>query len=247
MPASILPISGHPTTTPTLPTAASSTLPQHAASAPSPAPPTNSLVLQQDADWLKLLDTAHKGYISRVDVHRLIWSIGFNPTEEELIPVFAELNRPPSASPPPTRELTALLNSYDVSYESAHELFNHYLRNQLPFRPDAFKFATIRQVFWHSALRTHSPPYSYFGFPARFIPRYTPYEIGVSDIVKVFMTFTAVVGIWMTLVPLSLMKAAKVLKELTLLDVVTITVFSELAWTFPVAGRESLTLGIEQV
>jgi hypothetical protein len=121
-------------------------------------------------EWIKLLDTTHKGYVSKQDIVHATHACGIEPTRPDITAVVS--------LPSPLLRASASLELFGdlgCPFDTAKERLSYYRAEKVQLRPDGFVYMPQRRYF---VLRLFSylVPFAAVLLQHKFAARCTPEE-----------------------------------------------------------------------
>lgn len=209
-----------------------------ASSTPTPTPPNplsgHDAFSFSASGYVELLDVARKGYISDMDLFQAIYSVGFEPSYDEIGPILEENFIDPE-------KVKALFAKYSVDFQRLKYLLQYFRLNKRVRRDDGF--VNLHQVhFFIRRMITLFIPVLSSTRLHLFIPRESAREKSVFKLTKlmgfVFSGFVA-----MTYVLLVLW-ASDSLTSIRGTEIITIFLFASILIGTQ-AARESFSWSLE--
>jgi len=135
---------------------------------------SSTLLLKDKTDWLTLLDTESKGYLSKYNLYEAVYVSGFIPTVSEMEKVVRSIYSSLDMS-----AVNDLFAKYNVTYHECYQAIMHFRSQGFISRPpdDGFRGHRSRPEF--SAIRVGSIVFLLSGYVMkrmRLLYNYTPME-----------------------------------------------------------------------
>ena len=160
-------------------------------------PPSLSSSSHTHASWFKLLDKGGKGFVAKIDVQNALFSVGVEPTSDDVIKVVDSLaTQSKLSNESALQSVVALLDSHGVDYDKLNVNLTFWRTYGVLLRTDDFVWLTSRDYFWkrYAAMTLGFPAYLY-----PMVPNFTTYEKGVHDITKQVLGTCTIVFLLMSL------------------------------------------------